>query len=228
MIQLQDRDRKLISLSFDHQFLPGRDAQRFVFKGTIPRRARERIAELVEAGYIRREPVFTLGNSSIIRLTKKGMELAQTQRPYEIPYRRRLDPVTLVHDGFTISTRLRLEELWDATWVPEGALKAEQFPQIPDGVLVFPNGSQVAVEIENSVKGISRFHQIQERWRKIPIKLVLYVATHAALFKILQRYLSEGPRDLPFGLVLWSELDQSVPKIWTAMGELDLFSRRTF
>lgn len=227
MVQLQTRDQKLLTLAFDHQFIPKRDAQRFVFNSTTKRHARQRLAELEHAGYIQTDPIFRLGSSPIIRLTKQGLAFAKILRPYEIPRRRKLDPLTFVHDSIVLSTRLRLEELWDATWIPEGALKAEQYPQIPDGVMVFPSGAQIAVEIENSDKGVTRFNAIQERWRQVPVRLVLYVATQATLYKAIQKYLNRGPQDIPFGVISWLDLDQGQPKVWTVRGEIDLLGRRT-
>src|SRR5690606_14177135 len=123
--------------------------------------------------------------------------------------------------------RLRLQEIWDCHWIPEGLIKAEQFPHVPDGMAVFPNGRQVAVEVENSPKGSERFREIQERWRGVPIRLVLYVATTPMMLRLVRRYLEAGPQDLPFGLVLLSDLEAGTPKVWTVLGELDLLSRRS-
>jgi hypothetical protein len=132
----------------------------------------------------------------------------------------------LVHDSTVTAVRLRLSELWDAKWIPESLIKSEEFSQVPDGMMVFQNGRQVAIEVENTPKGPKRFRELQERWRGMPVRLVLFVATSDSMFRIVQSYLEAGPRDLPFGLVNWEALENGTPKVWTVMGELDLFKGR--
>ncbi len=111
--------------------------------------------------------------------------------------RQRLDPRTLVHDAIVTSVRLRLSYFWDGSWIPERVIKQDEYPQIPDGLLVFQSGKKVAVEVENSPKDKTRFFQNMERWRKTDFKLVLFVATTTALVARIEGYLKEGPQGLP-------------------------------
>ena len=228
MIELQRRDHDLIDLTYEQQFVSVGHAQKYVFGSMQPRRQRERILELERAGVIRREECLVSQVGRIIRLTKSGVQIAESRRSEIIPQQRKLDLRTLQHDALVTAVRLRLSQLWDAHWIPERLIKAEQFRHIPDGVAVFESGTQIAIEVENSPKGPKRFREIQERWRGVPVKLCLYVASQAVMHRIVLSYLKDGPQDLPFALVSWDELATGTPKVWSVFGELDLFSRRAY
>jgi hypothetical protein len=224
---IQDRDRSMMEKIQDHRFLLSEQIYQYIFKGTNERTARARLEKLETAGLIRREFSIVFRSQRIIRLTQRGEALVNAQRSPGLRITKRFDTRTLEHDSIVSSVRFRVEEHWQGVWIPEAALKAEAFPQIPDGVFVFPNETQVAIEVENSPKGPARFHQIQERWRSVPVALILYVATSPEMMASVRSYLKSGPQDLPFGLVLWSELKVGTPKVWTVAGELDLFNLRS-
>ena len=226
MIEIQERDRMIMRAIYDHRYLPTKVVDRYIFNGIDSRRSRERIQELESAGLVRRERLAPFANRTVLRLTRTGTSLALENRATEIAQPRRIDLRTFLHDNIVIASRFRLAEFWDAVWIPEGAVKAEDYPQIPDGILVFASGTQVAIEVENSSKGPKRFRELQERWRNMKTKLVLYIATSPSLHRLIQGYMKAGPQDLPFGLVLWSDLEMRQPLIWTVRGELDLLSRR--
>jgi hypothetical protein len=224
---LQERDRLLMTVIYEQHFVETDQIARFFFREATRRRALQRIQVLEKAGILRREEHFYQRGRSILRLTQHGTAVVEQNRAALIPQRTKLDVRTLVHDGLVTATRLRLQELWDGVWIPESLIKAEEFPHIPDGILVFPNRRQVAVEVENTPKGPERFREIQERWRRATVRLVLCVVPDATMLRIVRRYLESGPQDLPFGLVHWEALKDGVPLVWTVMGELDLFSRRS-
>ncbi len=227
MKMLQPRDEKLLRLIYEQQFVLMSQVERWFFQGQSARRARQRIHDLKEGGWIQRVESPLLKTSRVIRLTKSGVSLAETDRAERIPQSRTIDISTLLHDSVVTSVRLRLEELWEGVWIPELLIKGEQFKHIPDGVFVFDASRlQVAVEVENSPKGPKRFHEIQQRWRGAPVEMILYVASTPTLFRIVQNYLKSGPQDLPFALVLWSDLERGTPSAWTVAGEIDLFSRK--
>jgi len=227
MNQIQERDQRLLRVIYEQQFVLMSQIERWFFGKQSARRARQRIQVLSEAGWLQRVESPLIKHARIIRLTKSGVSIAETDRVERIPQTRTLDVSTLLHDSIVTSVRLRLEELWDAFWVPERLIKAEQFSHIPDGLVIFDASRlQVAVEVENSPKGPKRFHEIQQRWRGSKVELILYVASSPTMFRIVQNYLKTGPQDLPFALVLWSELEAGVPHAWTVAGEIDVFSRR--
>jgi hypothetical protein len=164
----------------------------------------------------------------LVQLAQAGRSVVEERTEIRIPQSRKPDLATLAHDAAVTLVRLRLEEVWDGQWISEALLKSQEFSQIPDGVWVFPNGNRVAIEVENTPKGPTRFHAIQERWRGVNIRLVLAVATSEGMAQHVRRYLETGPADLPFGLVRINELEEGMPKIWTRAGELDLLTRRSF
>ncbi len=227
MIDIQERDRKILESIQDHRALLSGHIHKYFFKDVHESAARRRMKKLELAGLISRDYPMLYRGQTIIRLTRAGEAYVNANRAPDLAITKRFDPTTIEHDSIVASCRFRLQELWDGTWIPEAALKKEDFPRIPDGVLVFPNGYQAAVEVENTPKGPARFHKIQERWRSIKVRLVLYVATNPEMMKSVTSYLKTGPQNLPFGLVLWSELENGTPKVWTVAGPLDLFARRT-
>jgi hypothetical protein len=225
-VELQPRDRLLINLSYEQQFVVVSHAHRYLFSGIDQRERQRRIYELERAGFIRREPTQLIDKTGIIRLTKSGIKLAEADRAERIPQLRSISVQTLLHDSIVTAVRLRLSQLWHATWIPERLIKSDEFPQVPDGMVVFPSGTTLAIEVENSPKGPKRFREIQERWRNNRVKLCLYVASNEALYRCVKKYMEQGPKDLPFGLVLWRELENGTPHVWMPQGMIDIFSRR--
>lgn len=230
MIQLQSRDREILSLCYEHQFLLMEHVSVF-FKEKGERRAYERVQELEGAGLLRREPSLIFGSSRVIRLTKLGVDTVRGTYAVPIPQIKRLNLTTLQHDAIVTSVRLRLKEVWDGAWVPERLLKKAEFPEVPDGLVVFPSGRRLAIEVENSLKGKARFLGLLNRWSASQAFLILYIATTPRLFETLKGYIGEGPKSPKspvFGLVQWDDLRDGVPHSFSAHGALDLFTRRVF
>ena len=126
------------------------------------------------------------------------------------------------------SVRLRLHELWTGSWLPERVLKRQEFPQIPDGVFIFSSDKKVAVEVENSIKHRARLLALLERWRRVNVKLVLYVATSDFLFSHLKRCLADGPRTVPLALIHYQNLLAPNPVVWTRTGEVEVFMQKEY
>lgn len=215
-------------MCYEQQFLITEQVQRYFYSGKNRCNGFVRLLEMERSGFIRREPSMLMGNKNLIRLTRQGLCAIAEDIVIEVPQVRKPDIRTLRHDTIVTSVRLRLQELWTGSWLPERVIKQEDFPQIPDGLFIFPSEKKVAVEIENSPKGRRRFLSILERWRKTDVKLILYVATTPHIFRIVQRLLLEGPRGVPFALILWENLRNSVPAVWTSDGIVNIFSRKEY
>src|SRR6185436_9468757 len=94
------------------------------------------------------------------------------------------------HDWNVTENRLRLCELFDATWIPEKALKTHTLKKIPDGILLFQSGKRIAVEVENSIKAKDRYQQMWREWEQHDFVLVLYIATTDAVYRSLEKQMS--------------------------------------
>lgn len=224
---LQTRDREFLRVCYEHQFLLVDHLRETFFKGKSKQALYLRIQKLEKAGVLKKENI--LGHAQVLRLTEAGEKLTRSHVQLELPRQRALPLDTLTHDALVISVRLRLRELWDGTWVPEILLKQNEYPRIPDGVVAFPGGKQIAIEVENSLKGKSRFLSLMKIWGKHPnVGMVLYVTTTKSLYSNLKGYISEGPKKPIFALVSWDELRSGTPKAFSIHGEIDLFSRRSF
>jgi hypothetical protein len=228
LIQLQSRDLDILRICHEQQFLT-LDHIRHFFPNTHRTISYRRLGELKKAQLLTTEYHPLSGNHALIRLTALGHQAVQDQSPFQIVPGRRLNPNTLIHDALATSVRLRLSQIWTADFVPERAIKMKNFPEIPDGIFFFSSGNGIAIEIENSDKGRSRFVKLLARWKTAEkIIFVLYVASHPALFQILKSYLKYGSQDQPIGLVLWDDLKNAFPTVYTCRGEVDLFSRKEF
>ena len=108
---LQERDRSLLQVCSEHQFLMFEHVEHFFFPDASARRARERLLELERAGLIRREKPISVADRTVIRVTPEGQRLVapQTRKNVQI---RKLDLSTLEHDAHVASLRLRLAQLW--------------------------------------------------------------------------------------------------------------------
>lgn len=226
---LQARDRAILRSCYEQQFLLIEHVQRYFFGDCHRRKADERIQELVREGLLLRDGFLKSRGRPVIRLSPKGRKLVEAEHPIGgIPYVRRLDLTTLEHDAIVTSVALRLAEVWDGVWVPERALKKDEFSTIPDGVFVFTaTGSKVAVEVENSLKGKTRFMGLLDRWRGTKMRVVLFVPTKYDVEAKLREWIADGPKGVPFALVGWPSLRDGKPYAWSPKGALDLFNRRT-
>jgi DNA-binding MarR family transcriptional regulator len=224
---IQERSKEVLRRCYEQQFLHFGHLRRYLFKGTSKQNVWQRVADLERAGLVRRERLAAKEGGSIIRLTRKGLDEVRTWHRLEIPMARRLDTDTLEHDALVTSVAFRLAELWDGVWIPERAIKRDEFSEVPDGVFVFNSGAKVAVEVENSIKGRARFLSLLERWRGTSMRLVLYVSSAPGISAALRRYLAHGPNGVPLALVEWGALAEGTPYAWCVKGELDVFRRRS-
>ena len=225
-MKIGDRDQEILRVSYEQQMVSIQQMTRYLFGGHDTH-ARRRLRELAEAGYIREAEVRGRYALKLYRPTARGVKVAKATSPLVIPQRRAFSLATLEHDLLVTEVRLRLAQLWDAIWLPERALRADEYRQIPDGVLLFQSGKKIAIEVENSSKAKRRYQRIWQKWPGTNTFLVLYVATTPVVAGLLRKLLVEAPKGVAFGLVEWSQLQGIDPKVWTPRGEVDLFSRRS-
>ncbi|MEK6705769.1 MAG: hypothetical protein AABZ06_08270 [Bdellovibrionota bacterium] len=225
---LQERDKKILKICYEQQFLLSEQVHRYFFKDRKPQAMRHRLLMLERAGYIKRKPESTLDGKRLIRITRTGLRAITERIVIPVSQVNKPDVRTLRHDTVVTSVRLRLSEIWTGHWLPERVIKAEDFPQIPDGIFIFPSGKKVAIEVENTPKPRARFFEIMERWRKVDVKLILYVATTQNIFRIIQRMLPDGPQRVPFSLILWEDLKNGTPPVWSPGGTVNIFSRKEY
>lgn len=238
MVRVQERDRAVCRDVYEQQFLLMRDLMASHFGGVHRSEVYRRVQELERAGYLRRLQPFQGSQERLIRVTKKGEELARSLSSFEVPQLTRLNPATLMHDIVVNAVRYRLiDQIWDATWIPETVLKsragAKRDPDaaIGDGIVHFASGKLVVIEVENSLKGKDRYRRIFEAWgRREEVLFVLYVASEPSIARRLRSYLEElGNPDTPILVIELKDLLCEPPgKLWSVRGELDLLARRTF
>jgi predicted DNA-binding transcriptional regulator len=223
---LTKRDEEILALCFEQQFVNREHIENF-FKGCSQRRVNFRIQKLVEGGFLKRENYSDSPVGFVYRLTPRGRKKVRQLDVKTRSVITRLNPRTLFHDALVTHCRLRVSEIWDAEFFPERALKEIGLPEIPDGLWKFASGKRVALEVECSDKGRSRFLNRLVEFGKIEaLTFVIYVTSSEKMFGIVRNYLLDGPQDQPAGVVRWDDLKGGVPKIETVHGQLDLFSKR--
>ncbi len=228
-VMLSERDRGILRLCYEQTFLLREHVECF-FGDASGRRINQRLKVLEDGGFLTRSYFPELGPKAVIRLSKRGESVALQSGARNTRQPARLNPKTLAHDAIVTTCRQKILRHWNAEFIPERAIKTRDFPEIPDGIFFFRSGRGIALEVENSDKGRTRFLRLLERWKGAPsIVFVLFVATTDRLFETLSRYLSSGPEDQPMGVVRFSELISAGDvRVRTKRGPVALFDRREF
>jgi len=173
-VKLTERDIEILKFINDFGFceMPQLD-RRFDLKKP---RNYQIINRLVEGGLIHHERVF-YGRHGIYRLTNKGARLT------DLPPLSRIPLATYTHDITLIEVYLKLRKHHpEAQWISERQLTRDKHADgvgkrghLSDGILVFPEGKQVAIEVELSLKSKYRLERILKGYgAQFSIKEVRY------------------------------------------------------
>ena len=229
-IKIQDRDREILRVCFEQGFLLPEHIEEFFFVGKSEQSARERVLELEKAGLITRPVCPLFAKSRLIRLTELGESIAHDGSTLDMTYLRRLVPAQLVHDALVTSLRLRLKELFQGRWIPERAIKSAEVSRVPDGLFLCDGGASVALELENSLKGRTRFLRLLKTWVQQPgADFLLFVATTDQLKRLIRRNFESVLGSEKVGVILWPEVRVMEPMVDTIRGEIplaEIFSSR--
>lgn len=158
-MQLTDRDKSILSFINESGFCVMPQIQR-EFDLRFPR-SYQVMKRLVDGGYLVHDQIFK-HKHGIYYLTKKGA--AHTSLP----------PLSQISLGGykhqLIITNLRQQlctQYPHSKWISERYLKQQKFyygigktGHIADGILIFPDGSKIAIEVELSMKGKRRIEKI--------------------------------------------------------------------
>lgn len=229
-MKIGDRDREILRISYEQQMISTQLMTRYFFGGHDTH-ARRRLRELAEGGYLREAEV--RGGwypHKLYRPTTQGAKLAGSLSRLVIPQRRVFSLSTLEHELLVTDVRLRLSQVWDAAWLPRKALRADNYRQVADGLLAFPSGRVIAVEVEAFCRTELQYQHIWQKWVGTNTFLVLYVAKSPVVAALLRRLLVLAPKGAAFGVVEWEALrrqNTAPPLIWTPRAEVDLFSKRS-
>jgi len=227
---IQERDRKLIQLAYEHQFVSTNQIRKFLFKNVHMSECYRRLKELEQSGFITRTAPITAGTGAYVRVTPDGASVARGLSIHEVP-QNRLNLYSIAHDMLVIEARMRLLEIWnDALWIPEQTIKREwapsklcyeEEPQYPDGIVECANGTRVAIELENAAKGKERYRQIFKKWsRSDKVNYVLYVVTSDSIKKTIMSCMNEY-ESMNGLVVLFNELlSSNKPEVLNQSGKL--------
>ncbi|MGZ3731473.1 MAG: hypothetical protein ACXVB9_07375 [Bdellovibrionota bacterium] len=225
-LEIQKRDLKILKLCYEQQFLLVSHIKDYLFEGNYVE-AKRRVRELKAAGLLEENPL-KHRRAKLIQLTTTGKRLAADQSAIEAGFTK-IDPVLVEHDSIVTEVRLRLEQCWKGLWIPERALRAENLEEVPDGVMLFESGKKIAIEVENSLKGRTRFSERLKRWNAAEgTYIVLYVATNEEIYLHLKSWLEGTPHPPLFCLMRYTQLRNSEPEVWSTLGVINLFSGETF
>ena len=224
---LTDRDKKILKLCQEQGFITLNIIHEYLFQKSSSRRARERIQELEQSGYLKSRASLELHNRKVVQLTIKGKAIVQTLPGYKPERNFKIHDLCLSHDDKVTWTRLRLEELWNANWLSDRMMKQVK-DATPDGILEFSSGKRVYVELENSIKSESRYFNIFSKYHLEDPFLVLYVCTRPEIKKYLINYCLKHAPLLPLAILTLSELKDDQPRAWTIKGLISPFAKREY
>jgi hypothetical protein len=124
-------------------------------------RSYQLITRLIDMGLVLHERVFH-SRHGLYRLTKKGAAYTQLPELAKVPVG------NYEHQLMIIDVYLKLKSLYpDATWISERKLEHDKFSaglgqrgHLADGILVMPDQTKMAIEVELTQKGKNRLGQI--------------------------------------------------------------------
>lgn len=226
---LQPRDEDILRVCYEQQFLTMDHILKFFFHGKSRSEPYRRIRELEKEGLIKREAVALFPGTKLIRLTRKGLDLAQSLSPFSFHYLHSVNLAQLEHDAILTSVRLRLGQLWDGLWNPESHYRARAKEikdfVVPDGVVQFFEDKQpYAIELENSIKANDRLKKRLIDWSKSRGISILYIATSQRIENFLKSQIEKNSKEGPFLVVNWDELETGKPQAWSTSGPKDIFN----
>ncbi|WP_218813551.1 hypothetical protein [Rickettsiella endosymbiont of Dermanyssus gallinae] len=119
------------------------------------------LSKLVRHNLLQHERIWHMKHG-VFRLTPAGARFTP------LPHMRQLNFANYYHDRMVINLHIKLMTIYpDATWISERKLKHEKCKlgvgkegHLPDGILMFPDGKQVAIEVELSSKSRQRLDDI--------------------------------------------------------------------
>lgn len=141
---------------------------------------------LVQGGYVIHERVFYYRHG-IYRLSKKGAEHTG------LPVLNKIPVGIYEHQMALIEVYIKLmKEYPDATWISERSIKRDQCMRgigrrghVADGMLIMPDGKQIAIEVELTMKGRYRLEEILKGYSaQLEIDQVWYYCAPAILHKV--------------------------------------------
>ena len=187
-MQLTSRDVEIMRFINDMGFcIMPQIAARFSMKVTPGYRL---IRRLISAGYVRHRPSFHSQHGAYY-LSAQGAKFT------DLPAIDKVHLGCYEHQLTLTDVYLRLmQQHPDTSWISERTLKHDKFYEgvgkaghVSDGILVFPDGKQVAIEVELSIKGKNRIERIfksyvsqfsiREVWYYCPEGMILPLKTLA-------------------------------------------------
>ena len=224
MIQLQERDRKILRVGYEQRFLMMGHLIQFHFKGRHIGEAYRRVKELKESGFLEDKCFWRF---KVLRLTAKGRELARLESPWELPSGLRINPSRVEHEAQVTRLRLRLEELWDGVWKPASCIRDRPV----DGEVHFRDGKRVGL----LWGGDGRTRSEWDAWLRDFVSLwrdyfcVVVVFKQASAHERLKRLILEQGITHPIFLGLEEDLFSDPPRlIWFFRGDVIVFNLRSF
>jgi len=177
-MQITDRDIEIIRFINEFGFCEMPQIERR-FSIKKPRSYRI-IKRLIKAGLVNHKRVF-YARYGIYYVTSKGADCT------DLPAMDKISVGYYEHQMILTNVYIKLRQQYpDTYWISERRLKHEKFYEgvgkaghVSDGILVFPDGKEVAVEVELSIKGKKRIERIFKSYAaQFSIKEVWYYCPH--------------------------------------------------
>lgn len=212
MIRLQDRDKAILKVCYEQQFLLTEHVANHFFDGSYGEALR-RVIELRKADYLK-PAGFRIGQQLAHILGHRGMPIAEANSGVRVPVYPVIDRLKAEHDAIVTDIRLRFEGDWNGKWTPEIDIKADHPSKIPDGIFEFGDKKKAAIEVENSLKGRKRFQDRLKLWNPHEIDMVIYFATSEEIYESLKSFLEVAPKHPSFYLISYDAFRSGDGSAW--------------
>lgn len=201
-VRLTERDLRIIIWVNSHRMVTVEQVRKKFNMSFLA--AKKRMYELRTVEYLVYDKVFQ-SKPGVYRVTSKGVAVTNDELP---TCKIRLG--SYEHDLALVDLAIELEQKQGACWITDRQVRHEKGitgvgtkGHSPDGILEFPSGEKIAVELELSSKGTNRLENILKYYAKSHYKEVWYFVKSDTIAAKIQAFNSSLIR-----VFSWSDMTE--------------------
>lgn len=236
MIRITENDLVLFKYLFEEDFLEREVIKKYIWENRGNSYIDNRLAQLINAGYIKKELHPTKKNAKLLAATKKAkLILSMKKEIFKDGYQKGnsiltdldlenykvvdgIDVRTTIHNFELIKVRLKLEKLGVDFWKSRTLLNRdrEDFPLIPDGKFEY-KGTRYFLEFDfnNSYR---RYQKAINVYKNNLIENVIFIFKRPRITKGFKKLLTVSDDKYYFGL--YSDFKENYIELETILGEM--------
>lgn len=236
MIRIGENDLVLFKYLFEEKFLEREIIKKYIWENRGNSYIDNRLAQLINANYLKKEFHPTRKNAKLLAATKKAkLILDMKKEVFQGGYQKEntilsdlelnnykvadgIDARTIIHDLELIKVRLKLEKLGVNFWKSRILLNSdrEDFSLVPDGKFEY-NGTRYFLEfdINNSYR---RYKKAVTVYKNNLVKNVIFIFKRPRITKGFKKLFTT--RDDKYFFGLYSDFKENYIELETRLGDL--------